>query len=80
MRGDGTVLGEVLASQAGVHEVWGGVVPRLAQEAHRNAIDQTVTEALRRSGVSPEQLTAVAVTVGPGLSMCLEVCVLRCVS
>ena len=31
VRGDGKVLGEVLASQAGVHETYGGVVPRLAQ-------------------------------------------------
>ena len=47
----GVVLGEVLASQAGVHGCWGGVVPRLAQEAHRAAIDATVEEALRRVGV-----------------------------
>ena len=73
VRGDGTVLGEVLASQAGVHEAWGGVVPKLAQEAHKGAIDATVEEALRRAGVSAADLTAVAVTVGPGLSLCLEV-------
>ena len=73
VRGDGAVLGEVLASQAGVHECWGGVVPKLAQEAHKKAIDATVEEALRRAGVAPAQLSAVAVTVGPGLSLCLEV-------
>ena len=73
VRGDGTVIGEVLASQAGVHEAYGGVVPRLAQQAHREAIDATVDEALRRAGVSAAELTAIAVTVGPGLSMCLEV-------
>ena len=42
MRGDGTILGEALASQAGIHEAWGGVVPKLAQEAHAKAIDETV--------------------------------------
>ena len=73
VRGDGKVLGEVLASQAGVHECWGGVVPRLAQEAHKAAIDATVEEALRRANVQPADLSAVAVTVGPGLSLCLEV-------
>ena len=73
VRGDGTVLGEVLASQAGVHETWGGVVPKLAQAAHSAAIDRTVEEALRISGVTPDKLTAVAVTVGPGLSLCLDV-------
>ena len=37
------------------------------------AIDDTVEEALRRAEVKPEELTAVAVTVGPGLGLCLEV-------
>jgi N6-L-threonylcarbamoyladenine synthase len=73
VRGDGVVLGDCLASQCGVHEQWGGVVPRLAQEAHRAAIDATVDEALRRAGVKPSALSAVGVTVGPGLSLCLEV-------
>jgi len=80
VRGDGTVLGEVLASQAGVHEVWGGVVPSLAQEAHRKAIDATVDEALRRAGISAAELSAVAVTVGPGLSLCLEVGVRKAIA
>lgn len=80
VRGDGKVLGEVLASQAGVHECWGGVVPRLAQEAHREAIDATVDEALRRAGVSASDLTAIAVTVGPGLSLCLEVGVKKAIA
>ncbi|KAL1529537.1 hypothetical protein AB1Y20_000482 [Prymnesium parvum] len=80
VRGDGTVLGEVLASQAGVHEGWGGVVPKLAQAAHAAAIDRTVDEALRISGVSPSDLSAVAVTVGPGLSLCLEVGVKKAVA
>ena len=80
VRGDGKVLGEVLASQAGVHECWGGVVPKLAQAAHKSAIDATVEEALRRAGVEPDALTAVAVTVGPGLSLCLEVGVRKAVA
>ena len=47
VRGDGTVLADVLASQAGIHEVWGGVVPKLAQAAHSAAIDHTVDEVGR---------------------------------
>lgn len=80
VRGDGVVLGEVLASQSGVHEQWGGVVPALAQEAHRAAIDATVDEALRNAGISLSQLSAIAVTVGPGLSLCLEVGVRKAVA
>ena len=37
--GDGRVLGEALASQVEIHAPWGGVVPNLAQEAHKDAID-----------------------------------------
>ena len=54
-------------------------VPKLAQEAHSAAIDRTVDEALRRSGVGAEELSAVAVTVGPGLSLCLGVGVQKAV-
>jgi N6-L-threonylcarbamoyladenine synthase len=71
--GNGNILGEALASQAGIHEAWGGVVPRLAQEAHRGAIDATVEEALQLAGLKADDITAVAVTVGPGLGLCLEV-------
>eukprot|EP00929_Paragymnodinium_shiwhaense_P000685 TRINITY_DN100919_c0_g1_i1.p1 TRINITY_DN100919_c0_g1~~TRINITY_DN100919_c0_g1_i1.p1 ORF type:complete len:654 (+),score=138.61 TRINITY_DN100919_c0_g1_i1:92-2053(+) len=73
LSGTGTILGEAIASQAGIHEKWGGVVPRLAQEAHKQAIDQTVEEALKRASIKTSELSAVAVTIGPGLSMCLEV-------
>lgn len=55
--------------------IWfaGGVVPNLAMEAHRAAIDHVVDEALAKAGITPSQLDAVAVTVGPGLSLCLRV-------
>ena len=71
--GDGRVLGEALASQVEIHGPWGGVVPNLAREAHESAIDGVVAKALADAGVHPSQLSAVAVTVGPGLSMCLRV-------
>ena len=48
-------------------------MPKLAQEEHKKAIDATVEEAMRRAGVSAAQLSAIAVTVGPGLSLCLDV-------
>jgi hypothetical protein len=70
---DGRILGEALVSQEEVHAVWGGVVPKLAQEAHREAIDGCVERALASAGVGPTDLSAVAVTVGPGLSLCLGV-------
>ncbi|MEW5299190.1 MAG: hypothetical protein WDW36_002229 [Sanguina aurantia] len=70
---DGRVLGEALASQADIHAAWGGVVPKLAMEAHQAAIDGVVELALQRAGIAAHQLDAVAVTIGPGLGLCLRV-------
>jgi tRNA A37 threonylcarbamoyltransferase TsaD len=49
------------------------VVPSIAQTAHKEAIDRVVESALSQAGISAAQLDAVAVTVGPGLSLCLDV-------
>jgi len=73
----GRILGESLKSQADIHAAWGGVVPKLAQEAHEAAIDSCVDDALRAAGVQPSDLDAVAVTIGPGLSLCLRVGTLK---
>ena len=73
----GRILGESLATQIDIHAAWGGVVPKLAQEAHEAAIDSCVAEALSQAGITPAQLDAVAVTIGPGLSLCLRVGVLK---
>jgi len=70
---DGRVLGEAIATQVEVHAPWGGVVPNLAMDAHAEAIDRVVAQALRKAGVLESQLDAVAVTMGPGLSLCLRV-------
>ena len=63
---NGVLLSSVIASQA-VHEAYGGVVPELASRAHQQNIVPVVHEALKRAGVTKEQLSAVAFTRGPGL-------------
>lgn len=63
---NGYLLSNVVASQA-VHESYGGVVPELASRAHQQNIVPVVHEALRRAGVTKEELSAVAFTRGPGL-------------
>jgi N6-L-threonylcarbamoyladenine synthase len=63
---NGVLLSNVVASQA-VHEAYGGVVPELASRAHQQNIVPVVHEALKRAGVTKEQLSAVAFTRGPGL-------------
>ena len=71
--GDGRVLGEALASSSALWEEWGGVVPSVARMAHEEAIEGVVGAALQRAGADPRDLSAVAVTRGPGLGLCLRV-------
>ena len=63
---DGVLLSNVTASQA-VHEAYGGVVPELASRAHQQNVVPVVHEAIKRAGITKEQLSAVAFTRGPGL-------------
>lgn len=60
------VLSNVTASQA-VHEQYGGVVPELASRAHEQNIVPVVDAALKKAGITKEQLNAIAFTRGPGL-------------
>ncbi len=60
------LLSNVTASQE-VHRRYGGVVPELASRAHQQNIVPVVSEALREAGIDKGQLSAVAVTLGPGL-------------
>ncbi len=60
------LLSNVTASQD-VHREYGGVVPELASRAHQQNIVPVVSAALKRAGITKEQLAAVAFTRGPGL-------------
>lgn len=62
-----------MASQQEIHEPWGGVVPNLAREAHIGKIDLVIDEALRKANMTLHDVSAVGVTVGPGLEVCLRV-------
>jgi tRNA N6-adenosine threonylcarbamoyltransferase len=64
---DGTILSNVVSSQAKIHEKYGGVVPELASRHHVENIDVVLDLALKESGVGLKDLDAVAVTRGPGL-------------
>ncbi len=61
-----TLLSNVTASQD-VHKAYGGVVPELASRAHQQNVLPVVDQALKKAGVTKEQLVAVAFTRGPGL-------------
>uniref|UniRef100_A0A8C6T939 N(6)-L-threonylcarbamoyladenine synthase n=1 Tax=Neogobius melanostomus TaxID=47308 RepID=A0A8C6T939_9GOBI len=70
---NGNILGESLHSQKEVHLKTGGIIPTVAQQLHREHIERVVNEALALSGVSPQQLSAVATTVKPGLALSLGI-------
>ena len=63
---NGVLLSNVTASQD-VHMAYGGVVPELASRAHQQNVVPVVDQAIRRAGITKEQLSAVAFTRGPGL-------------
>lgn len=63
---DGLLLSNVTASQS-IHEAYGGVVPELASRAHEQNIVPVVDAALKEADIAKEELSAIAVTLGPGL-------------
>ena len=63
---NGKVLNNIVATQS-VHEKYGGVVPELASRAHQENLNPVVHEALSTAGISKKELSAIAVTRGPGL-------------
>lgn len=63
---NGVLLSNVTASQE-VHKAYGGVVPELASRAHQQNVVPVVDQAIKRAGITKDQLSAVAFTRGPGL-------------
>jgi N6-L-threonylcarbamoyladenine synthase len=61
------ILSSVVASQVGLHQRYGGVVPEIASREHVRQVLPMIDEALRRAGVSLADLGAVAVATRPGL-------------
>ena len=63
----------VLHSQVKLHAEWGGVVPELASRDHIRRVLPLTREAFKKSGLSPQDLSGVAYTAGPGLAGALLV-------
>lgn len=63
---NGVICSNVTASQE-VHKAYGGVVPELASRAHQQNVVPVVDQAIKRAGITKEQLSAIAFTRGPGL-------------
>ncbi len=67
------VIANVVASQIKIHEQFGGVIPEIAAREHLDAVNIVIDEAFKQSGLKPEEISAFASTVGPGLVGCLLV-------
>ncbi len=61
------LLSNIIASQINSHKRFGGVVPEVASRHHVEQITACIDEALMQAQITPDELTAVAVTEGPGL-------------
>jgi len=63
---DGVIYSNIIASQD-VHMEYGGVVPELASRAHQQNIIPVVHQAMKKAGITADEIDAVAFTRGPGL-------------
>ena len=62
-----TVLSNVISTQIEIHKQYGGVVPEIASRAHLTNIIPVIDKALKDANVALDDISAVAVTYGPGL-------------
>lgn len=67
------VIANVVASQIKTHAKFGGVIPEVAAREHLLAINPVIEETFAQANLKPENITAFAGTVGPGLVGCLLV-------
>ena len=61
------LLANITANQS-IHEQYGGVIPELASRDHQKNIVPVVDAAIKKANIQLTQLSAIAVTRGPGLS------------
>ncbi|GIP16334.1 DNA-binding/iron metalloprotein/AP endonuclease [Paenibacillus montaniterrae] len=61
------ICSNIVSSQIDVHERFGGVVPEIASRKHVETITRIIEAAIAQSGYTANDLSAIAVTEGPGL-------------
>ncbi len=60
------ILSNIIAGQE-IHKIYGGVVPELASRTHQQNIIPVVDTAIKKAGISINDIDAIAFTKGPGL-------------
>ena len=61
------LLSNIINSQIDEHEKYGGVVPEIASRMHVEAISVVIKKALKEANITMNEVSAIAVTEGPGL-------------
>lgn len=64
-------IATVVLSQIDTHKIYGGVVPEIASRMHVENITIVIEECLKKASMTMDDITAIAVTYGPGLIGCL---------
>ncbi|WP_392399158.1 tRNA (adenosine(37)-N6)-threonylcarbamoyltransferase complex transferase subunit TsaD [Actinotignum urinale] len=64
---DGELLADVTATSMDEYARYGGIIPEIASRAHLEQMVPTINAALAKAGVTLSDISAVAVTAGPGL-------------
>ncbi|MEW4368527.1 tRNA (adenosine(37)-N6)-threonylcarbamoyltransferase complex transferase subunit TsaD [Paenibacillus kandeliae] len=62
-----TVLSNLVSSQIETHKAFGGVVPEVASRKHVETISLIIEQAIEEAGIALDDISAIAVTEGPGL-------------
>lgn len=67
LKNENQLLSNVIASQVESHKRFGGVVPEVASRHHVEVVTLCIEDALAEAEIGASDLSAVAVTYGPGL-------------
>ena len=73
LKNDTELLANVISTQIAVHQKYGGVMPEIASRLHVENIGVVLKEALEQAKITMEEVSAIAVTSGPGLIGALHV-------
>ena len=71
--GNNLLLSNIVSSQISTHTKFGGVMPEIASRLHIEKINYVIKEALYEAKIDFKDLSAIAVTSGPGLIGALHV-------
>ncbi|MBI5054993.1 MAG: tRNA (adenosine(37)-N6)-threonylcarbamoyltransferase complex transferase subunit TsaD [Nitrospirae bacterium] len=77
-----SIISNIVSSQNEIHKKYGGIVPELASRRHLEMICPVVDEAIKQAGVGIRDISAIAVSHGPGLigSLLVGVCFAKSLS